>query len=188
MLMPYLRERFHVRMYAPLALAIAVGAWAHAATWERYALDAGFALLLLAQFRIWDDLADRSADAITHPGRVLVRTASVTQAIAFCGMLAVLNICLAVWRDGSGVAVAVLAALDVALGSWYLARTARTAAGEHLVLAKYPAMVVIVAGARAFEAPVQVLSAATVLYLAVCAYEVWHDPTGPLGLSIGGHS
>ena len=31
------------------------------------------ALLLLAQFRIWDDIADRLQDAIAHPDRVLVR-------------------------------------------------------------------------------------------------------------------
>jgi hypothetical protein len=188
MLIAFLRERFHLRLYAPLALAIAAGAWTPAGTWTSYALDAGFALLLLAQFRIWDDLADRSVDAIAHPGRVLVRATSVTQVIAFCGALAVLNICLAVARDGSGIAVAVLAALDAVLGTWYLARTSRSAAGEHLLLAKYPAMVVIVAGARLFDVPVQVLATASVLYLTVCAYEVWHDPAGPLGLSIGGQS
>lgn len=190
MVVDYLRERFRTRVFVPLALLIGAAASAPPAAWTGYALDAGFALLLLAQFRVWDDLADRGRDAVAHPTRVLVRAAAVTQVVAFCGALAVLNICLAVWHDASGIAVGVLAALDAALGAWYLARTGRTAAGEHLLLAKYPAMIVIVAGARVFDAPIQVLSMASVLYLAVCAYEVLHDPASPLarGLSIGGHS
>ena len=180
MVVDYLRERFRARLFVPLALVIAAAASALTGTWAGYALDAGFALLLLAQFRTWDDLADRGRDAVAHPARVLVRAATVTQVVAFCGALAVLNICVAVWRDASGIAVAVLAALDAALGAWYLARTTRTAAGDYLVLAKYPAMVVIVAGARLFDAPIQILCAAAVLYLLVCAYEAWHDPASPI--------
>ena len=190
MVVDYLRERFRARLFVPLALIIAAGASGLTETWAGYALDTSFALLLLVQFRVWDDLADRGRDSVAHPARVLVRAPTVTQVVAFCGALAVLNICLAVWRDATGIAVAVLAALDAALGAWYLARTTRTAAGEHLLLAKYPAMVVIVAGARVFDAPIQILFAAAVLYLLVCAYEAWHDPASPIArrLSVGGHS
>lgn len=191
MVSAYLRERFHLRLFVPLAIFIAIAASGGAAAWDTFAIDTGFALLLLAQFRIWDDLADRSRDAVTHPTRVLVRAPQVTPVIALCGALAVLNICTAVWRDGTGVAVAVLAVLNGVLGAWYLARTSadgglesrharRSAAGDHLLLAKYPAMLVVVAGARVTSAPLQILLAAAALYAAVCAYEVWHDPSSPM--------
>lgn len=202
MLTAYLRERFHIRLFVPLAVLIALAASGTPRDWTTVALDAGFALLLLAQFRVWDDLADRSHDAVTHPERVLVRPRrrsategihdgtlpEVTQVIAFCGALGVLNICLAVWRDASGIAVGLLGILNAVLGAWYLARTRRTAAGDHLLLAKYPAILLVVAGAQITAAPAQILGSAAVLYAAVCAYEVWHDRGGPLArnLFLGG--
>ena len=158
------------------------------------ALDAGYALLLLAQFRVWDDLADRSRDAVSHPERVLVRAPEVTPLIGFCGALAVLNICLAVWRDASGLAVSVLALLNLALGAWYFSRSHRRSSSEDparllAFLAKYPAILFIVAGARLASRPMQTVSAALLLYVVVCAYEAWHDPKSPLArsLSTGGH-
>ena len=151
MVIAYLRERFRPRTFGGLALAIAAAAAVRPVSWTTYAFDCGFALLLLAQFRLWDDLADRGRDRVVHPGRVLVRAANVTQLVAFCGALAVFNICLSVWRDASGIAVGVLASLNAVLAVWYLARTGRTIAGEHLLLAKYPAMILIVSGARVLD-------------------------------------
>jgi hypothetical protein len=181
----YLAERFSPRTFIPLALVIAGAASGGALSGARLGLDAAFALLLLAQFRSWDDLADRGRDALAHPERVVVRATSIAPIVAFSGALAILNICLAVDRDASGIAVAVLVALIGALGAWYSLRTSRTAAGDHLLLSKYPAMVIVVAGERALNAPVQILCAALALHLAACLYEVWHDPASPL--SIGGH-
>ena len=192
MLLRYFRERFSVALFVPLAAVIAGVVRMRVDSWTSLLADAGYALLLLAQFRLWDDLADRERDRLAHPDRVLVRTDPVTQAVAFCGALGVLNICLAVWRDSSGIAVSVLTVINAALAIWYLARSGRTAAGEHLLLAKYPAIVIVVAGARALDAPVQVLGFAALLYASVCVYEAWHDPAGPLArrarLSTGGHS
>jgi hypothetical protein len=182
---PYLAERFSPRVFIPMAVAIAGAASGGALSGARLGLDAAFALLLLAQFRSWDDLADRGHDAVSHPDRVLVRAVSTAPIVAFSGGLAILNICLAIERDDSGIAVVVLVALIGVLGAWYSHRTGRTAAGDHLLLSKYPAMVIVVAGARILNAPVQILCAALALHFAVCLYEVWHDPASPL--SIGGH-
>ena len=189
MVIAYLRERFPLHIYVPLAAVIASAGALPPSGGSLWPAFAG-SLLLLLQFRLWDDLADRGRDAVEHPARVLVRHPDVTQAIGLCGALAVLNICLAVWRDASGVAVAVLAALDVTFGAWYLARGARSAAGEHLVLAKYPAMVAIVAGDRVLAAPLPVLAVAALLYVGVWVYEACHDRTSPLAryVSFGGHS
>jgi hypothetical protein len=180
----YLGERFSPRVFTPMAVVIAGAASGGELSISRLCLDAQFALLLLAQFRSWDDLADRSRDAVSHPERVLVRAISTAPLVAFSGALAVLNICLAIERDASGIAVAVLVALIGVLGAWYSLRTARTAAGDHLLLSKYAAMVIVVAGARVLNAPAQILCAAVALHLAVWLYEVWHDPASPL--SIGG--
>ena len=181
----YLAERFSPRIFIPMALVIAGAAAGGELSVSRVGLDTAFALLLLAQFRSWDDLADRGRDAVSHPDRVLVRAMSTAPLVAFSGALAILNICLAIQRDGSGVATAVLVSLIGVLGAWYSLRTTRTAAGDHLLLSKYAAMVVVVAGARVLSAPVTILCAALALHLAVWLYEVWHDPASPL--SIGGH-
>ena len=191
MIVDYLRERFRVPIYVPLALAIAGAAAATAAPgWISFARDCGFALLLLAQFRLWDDLADRSHDAVVHPDRVLVRAADVAQPVACCGALAVLNICIAVWRDASGLAVGALATLDAVLAVWYLTRHRASAAGDQLRLVKYPAFALIVAGERALANPWPLAGAAALIYAVVWAYEIWHDPDGPLARTVipGGHS
>lgn len=181
----YLAERLSPRIFVPMAVAIAGAASGGTLSAARLCLDATFALLLLAQFRSWDDLADRGRDAVSHPERVLVRATSIAPIVAFSGMLAILNICLAIQRDASGIAVAVLVALIGALGTWYSLRTGRTVAGDHLLLSKYPAMVIVVAGDRLLTAPVQIFCAALAVHFAACLYEVWHDPASPL--SIGGH-
>jgi hypothetical protein len=116
---------------------------------------------------------------------VIVQAASIAPLVAFSGGLAIVNICVAVERDESGIAISVITALIACLGAWYALRTGRTAAGDHLLLSKYPAMVLIVAGGRVLSAPLPILGCAIALYAAVCAYEVWHDPASPL--SIGGH-
>jgi hypothetical protein len=181
MVTAYLRERFRLQLFAPLACAIALGASGGRLGWDTVVVDAGFALLLLAQFRLWDDLADRTRDAVDHPDRVLVRAREVTPAIAFCGALAVLNICIAVWR--SGTAVAVLGGLDLAAGAWYLSAGSKDPADVRtdpanvlILLAKYPAFVFIVAGGRTVEMPMPVFASAVAVYGVVCAYEAWHDP------------
>jgi 4-hydroxybenzoate polyprenyltransferase len=181
----YLAERFSLRVFVPMAVVIAGAASGGALSGARLLLDAAFGLLLLAQFRSWDDLADRGRDAVSHPERVLVRAMSTAPLVAFSGALAILNICLAIQRDGSGVAVAVLVALIGVLGTLYSLRTTRTVAGDHLLLSKYAVMVIVVAGARVLSAPVTILCVALALHLAVWLYEVWHDPASPL--SIGGH-
>jgi 4-hydroxybenzoate polyprenyltransferase len=183
----YLRERFDARIYVPLALFIAGAAAGGTFSAARLGVDATFALLLLAQFRAWDDLADRHRDRRTHPERVLVRTESTAPIALFVAAVATLNIAFVLQRDATGVAPAVLLALIVTLGIWYARRDrdpatrTRTAAGDQLLLAKYAAMVLIVAGGdRLVRAPAPIFSAALALHLGACVYEAWHDPGSPL--------
>lgn len=180
MLSAYLAERVPPRVFFPLAIILAAaaaeGIWGRPRT---LAIDAALALLLLAQYRIWDDLADRHHDAIAHPGRVLVQAASTTSAIALCLALAAASLTVVVARDGAGLSLATLIGLTGVLGAWYGSRGARTTAGDHLLLTKYPAIVLIVSGDRVANHPARLLCTMAAVYLAACVYEAWHDPSSP---------
>lgn len=69
----YVRERLPLARFGPLAVAIGVLGTPHA---HAPAVRAGLAYVMIATFRIRDDLADRERDAVAHPERVLVRARS----------------------------------------------------------------------------------------------------------------
>jgi 4-hydroxybenzoate polyprenyltransferase len=188
MLRAYAAERLPLRLLAPitalLALASAAAGWPGPAA---LTAEAGHALLLFVQFRLWDDLADRHRDRERHPGRVLCRAVSPRPVVRACLVLAAVNLSAALLRGG--VAFGTLAGLTLALGALYRLRGDRTALTDHLLLAKYPAIVLVLAGPRAATAPVSTAGAMALAYLAACAYETWHDPAGPLAAHFfGGRS
>ena len=188
MILAYLRERFRLGFFTVVALAIAAAAQGFGVEGGRFALAVAGALFLLAQFRIWDDIADRRKDATAHAGRVLVKAKSPAPLIGFgMGLLAV-NVGLATQRDATFLSLVLLALLHAALGGYYLFRRGRTIAGDQLVLAKYPVFVCILAGERLVSDPVPVCLAAAVIYAAASAYEAWHDPVSPLALYLGDRS
>jgi hypothetical protein len=86
------------------------------------------------------------------------------------------------------ISLPVLLALHAVLAVLYLTRSRRTIGGDQLLLAKYPAFVLIVAGARVATAPLAVAAGALVVYAAVSLYEAWHDPASPLAALLGGRS
>jgi 4-hydroxybenzoate polyprenyltransferase len=180
MLTAYVAERLPIPLMLAvaglLALAASGGEWHSART---LAADAGLALLLVAQFRVWDDLADRERDARTHPHRVLVSAASVMPAVLLCLGLAVVSVTWVAIRGGLSSSVAILLAVNGGLAVLYARRASRTTAGDHVLLAKYPAIVLITAGARVETHSDAVLLAATAVYLGACVYEAWHDRASP---------
>lgn len=180
MLTAYAAERLPPRLMLPLsgvlALAASGGAWQSA--WS-LAADAAFALLLVAQFRVWDDIADRERDASAHPHRTLVKAASVVPAALLSLALATASLTWIALRDGAASSLLLLIALNGALAVWYARRGSRTTAGDHVLLAKYPAIVLVTAGARVAAHPVRILLAAAAVYLGACVYEAWHDGTSP---------
>lgn len=176
----YWRERFDLRVFVPAATAIAFGgqlASAHASPRDMIATVA-LTLSLLAQFRLWDDLADRERDRREHPERTLVRASGLSAFVAACVWLGVFNLCAAAWRGGT-LSASLLALLTLASAIWYGARPAsRTAATDFTLLAKYPAFVFIVADADV--SPLVLAASAAIVYAGACAFELWHDPTSPL--------
>jgi hypothetical protein len=186
MIRAYLSERLRLVPFIPLALVIALGAAGGATHLASLALDAMLAWLLLAEFRLWDDLADRGTDAARHPHRVLVQSASITPFVRAGILLGAAGGGWILLRDGWGSSLALLALVHLALGGWYWFRRGRSLAGDQLLLAKYPAFVFIVSGARANESPAVVAAAAAGIYVGVSLYEAWHDPVSPLGNVLGG--
>jgi hypothetical protein len=187
MIAAYFRERFRVGLFAPLAAGIAVAASGGTFDALRFIANASFALLLVAEFRLLDDLVDRRHDAETHPGRVLVRSTTNSPFIWTYALLAAANLAIST-AAAATVSLPVLLALHAALAVWYLTRSRRTIAGDQLLLAKYPAFVVIVAGPRVATAPLPIAAGALVVYAAVSLYEAWHDPASPLAALLGGRS
>jgi hypothetical protein len=178
----YWIERFAPGLFVPAALLIALAARIGSPLDPiRWSLESLLALLLLAQFRLWDDLADRERDRSAHPERVLVRSARVTPFVAVCAGLAFLNVLLLLMWNGAGGAV-VLLALDAAAAGWYAWRPDhRTATSDLVLLGKYPAFALLIAGPSTWFVPHAWL-AALAIYAGACVFEVWHDATGPLNV------
>ena len=179
----YFAERFKPVVYVPIAFALAFAAGAGQSDLRTLALDTGFALVALAHFRLWDDLADRKADAVTHPERVLVRARHITGFVLLCAALGAATLDIAYVRRPSGFMI--LLALQATLALWYGLRGARSALGSCIVLSKYPLLLLILAGDRIALRPWPIAAAAVTAYAAACAYEAWHDPAA---FSLGGQS
>jgi hypothetical protein len=186
MIAEYLRERLRLEFFGPLALVLAAAALGPRLDAWSLAVQALGALFLLAQFRIWDDVADRRKDAVTHPQRVLVRAGSAAPVLGLGMALLALNVGLASQRDATFLSLSLLALLHVALGTYYLLRARRTLLSDQLLLAKYPAFVCVLAGERLLDSPLAVFTAAAIVYAGASAYEAWHDRVSPLALLLGG--
>lgn len=182
MLTAYLAERLPLTVFLPVAAILAFAG--SAARWPglgAFAAATGFALLLVAQFRMWDDLADRDRDAVTKPHRVLQRSGAILPVAIAAVVLGAANCIVVAWRHEALLSVGILLGLNAGMALWYARRGARNAAGDHLLLAKYPVFVVILAGPSIAAAmPARMLLAMATVYLGACVYEAWHDPSSPL--------
>ena len=181
----YLRERFPLPIFGPVALVVA-GCAVGTASLVHLATAAISAALLLAQFRIWDDLADRQRDSTMHPNRVLVASRTPGPVVGLGIALLAVNVAMATQRGA--LPLAFLGILHASLGCYYLLRDRRTVLGDQLLLSKYPVFVLILAGERLLSAPAAVLLPAAAVYAAASAYEAWHDPVSPLAQLLGGRS
>jgi hypothetical protein len=175
----YWIERFSPAIFLPAAASIALAAHSTAAIdLSRWLTDTIVSILLLAQFRLWDDLADRDRDRRAHPDCVIARAPRISPFVGTCVALAVVNASLAATRGGDGVAAFLL--LTAAAAAWYRWRPLRRTVGSDLaLLAKYPAFVVVIA--TGLSAPLShAVPAAMAIYAAAVGVEIWHDPSCPL--------
>jgi 4-hydroxybenzoate polyprenyltransferase len=170
----YLRQRFPLRVFAPVIVALTGIAWwaTGATTGGRTVAYAGVVMaLLVAFFRVWDDIEDRDHDRLAHPDRILPRgPAPVFWALqlgigagVLCVLIATANLAAALGCAGLVGAAYVgyhhaRARLPIAMWSFAL-------------LLKYPAMVAIVASLSAPVRPGRLVLAALITYTGACAYE-----------------
>jgi 4-hydroxybenzoate polyprenyltransferase len=187
-LRPYLAERFPWGMSCVVPLLLAIAAQSgRARSVAAFPVDVLLAFLLFAQFRILDDVADRSHDARIHPERTLVRATRV-QPIAAAGLLLAFGtMAVLLVRSDVGSATTTYLILIITLSTWYVVRRERTLFGDHLLLAKYPAFVWIIATSRVGSTVVnqpatpiaQLALSVLATYLAACVYEALHDDRSP---------
>jgi hypothetical protein len=193
MLLDYVRERFPMRLYAPLALLLATAAMAgrggsaggeggggFAAGVLEIARSAAIALALMFPLRLWDDLEDLPSDRAAHPARVLSRAQSTAPFRALLAASLLFDAALLAILDSFVFRLALFLALVVAFLLWYRARRRLlrgALAGSFVVLAKYPVIVYLVGDfpPSPGDGWPRALAAALV-YASFCAYEILHDP------------
>jgi 4-hydroxybenzoate polyprenyltransferase len=191
----YWAERFPLPMAVGVPLLLAVAGQAGGSrSPSTFPADVLLAFMLFAQFRILDDLADRPRDAHTHPERVLVRTTSVRPLAALALVLWTATMAVLLARASSSVGptfrwgvvlgpIGGCVLLIAVLSAWYATRGARSLFGDHLVLAKYPAFVWIIATSvteqRSSGSSAQLALSMLATYLVACVYEARHDDESP---------
>ena len=174
-LLAYGVQRFPPTVFVPAIGLLAAMAWVPA-THSLPALGRSIALmaLLVAEFRVWDDLEDRDVDRQRHPERVLTGGA----AAPFWWLTAML----------CALAVIVLAATPRAwagltllhAGMFWAYRRLRPRIADrvwrYVVLPlKYPAFVLLVTLALGGASPASAAAAVCLTFLGACAYEIRND-------------
>jgi 4-hydroxybenzoate polyprenyltransferase len=175
----YLRTRLPASRFGPLVLGLVLASLAGGPPPGPGALGRRLllALSLVVHFRVWDDLADRGPDAVRHPDRILVASGRLGPFHALWAAAAAASAALLATGPWPARRLLAWALLALALGAWYAAfrrRVGHPLLRAHVVLVKYPVFVYLLGGETA--RPLPRLLAALAVYLALCAYEVLHDP------------
>ncbi|HEX8706217.1 MAG TPA: hypothetical protein VF815_45705 [Myxococcaceae bacterium] len=171
----WLRERYPLWRFLPLAVFLATAGMAGALSWRPLGLAHAvlLALGLVLQFRLWDDLESLPEDRVEHPGRVLSQAHSLSPFLALLGTTAALNTALLLSAPRALLGYAALCALTLAWYRWLAPRLSRGALTAHGLLLKYPAFVVLLHLALGGESlPLLVPG---LVYLCFCVHELLHD-------------
>ncbi len=162
-------ERMSLARFGPLALLLAGAAILGSAPgWESFVAAACIALLLLAQFRLWDDLVDVGRDRSEHPERVLTWASDRRVVLAACVVLGVVN-AFVLYCYAGPIALSSFALFNVLLGAWYGLHAGRGLWHLHVLLLKYPVFVLLL-GAPA--STMTTLAGAAAIYAAICLFEL----------------
>lgn len=167
----WLGERMPPRLFGPAAgVILAGGAVAGTPTLAWLPAAGATLILLLLQFRLWDDLADVPRDRVEHPERFLPRCASFAPFHAALGAAGIASL-LAVGLLSGLYAALGLIALNAAAALWYRRAPARRGGplGALVVLAKYPLFSTLIAPAPLD--PLALAGACLAVYLVFCVHE-----------------
>ena len=184
MIRAYCSERLAVRRMAPLVILLTAAAQTgRRSTLGGFAVDASLAFLLSAEFRVWDDLADRRRDAISHPERLLVRATAIEPILLLGAFLGCAAFSLIGLRSSSWQPLIVLLLLHAAVAACYRVRDARTLAMDQVLLARYPVFVFIISSAGGAVPGFSLGLAMAAAFLALSIYEGLHDSSSPIAKS-----
>ena len=117
----YMKTRFSPRVFIPLVVLLTILGLRSYVPNSSLALltTISLAILLVVQFRLWDDLADRSRDQSLHPERVLCTTVFIRGFWSLCFTICVMNVLL-VSQIRNRNTLSALVAADVMMLCWYL--------------------------------------------------------------------
>ena len=170
----YRRERFPLRMFMPVAGTLTVASLAGTKPGGIFdTLGSGaMSVLLLFQFRLWDDLADRQGDCLRHPERFLcgpVGIASLYMVVVFSGLACAAALLMrGRWLEFVLVCGAAL--------FWYAGfseKARHSIAGRHVLLLKYPIFVWLIAPIPSLAS--ELIASMAIVYLCCAIYELLHD-------------
>ena len=179
----YLQTRLLMPRIAALGTLVLLAAWCHSLPqslpphWGHALIDMLLAALLLAQFRIWDDLADVPIDRRVDPNRTLCTTLHrkafqlivIGLAITAAGLLV---------STADPAAPGLLGGLTLLMVCWYWfpPRSSWSGLNYHVVLLKYPAFILLIDSRRApLSGDTTILQTIIGVYLLLCVFEVCHD-------------
>lgn len=170
----YLRQRFPLGVFGPVFAALTGLAWwaaGAAMAGRRMALAGTVMILLVAFFRVWDDIEDRHHDRRAYPDRILPRSPLAHFWNLQLGIGAgVLGVLLATANTAAAIGCAAL--VGAAYVGYHHARgRLPVSLWSFALLLKYPAMVAIVASLSAPLRPGRLVIAALITYTGACAYE-----------------
>ena len=172
----YARQRFPIKVFGPVVVALAaIARWA-AGTFaldETAALAVVLMALLVVFFRVWDDIEDRGQDRVAHPDRVLPR-GPLALFLGLQGAIGMVAGALLLTRSAASAAGFTALAAAACVGYRMRARVA-DAAWSYALLLKYPACVAIVVMAIGVVRPGRLAIAMVIAYAGACAYEDLHN-------------
>lgn len=178
----YFRERFPLAVFGPVCLLVTAAAFWSVTSVAALRLAAAplLGIALVVQFRLWDDLEDRTRDRAAHPTRVLVNA----PAEPFRRLLLALT-ALAIALSASQQA-ALVSALALNAAGWVAYRLVRRRLSPNswrfgLLPLKYPGFVAVMALFLGDVIPVRLAVAVATTYVCASGYELLHDSPARVG-------
>ena len=180
MIVAYLRQRFPPRVFAPALSALSAAAWISGPSSAPSALGraAVAMVLLVGEFRVWDDLEDRAHDREAHPDRILPRVSPepVERLRIALGASALLSV------SPGRRAVCALVLCHAAMGAAYRVLRPRVAESSWrfgVLPLKYPAFVAIAAMSVGDPRRGRLVALSLAALAVAGAYEAWHNRPAP---------
>lgn len=176
----YFYTRFPITQFIPLAIflslaGLAVSSPAQPLPWLVASI---LSLSLVLQFRIWDDIADRDLDRVTHPERVLPHTQYMHLFFIIAAALFVMNGILVYWYQDNSTRAAGYLVLSVSLLTWYRLRPnvlSTSLLNSLVILAKYSVIAWLISSPVADTDLMLFFSCLFSVYLIFIIFEVLDD-------------